>query len=132
MAIRWPPDRCGIVQGMASHFASVDDYIRSFPADVQVILEKVGTTIHGSVPGAGEKISYNIPAITVDGRSIVQFAGWKHHVSIYPTPAGDEDFEHALDPYRSERSTLKFPLGKPVPYDLVARIVTALAANTTK
>ena len=71
---------------MAGHFASIDDYIQSFPENVQIILEQVRATIHGALPEAEEKISYNIPAITVGGRSVVQFAGWKRHISVYPAP----------------------------------------------
>ncbi len=112
---------------MAGHFASIDDYIRSFPENVQIILQQVRTSIHDAVPGADEKISYNIPAITVGGRSVVQFAGWKQHISMYPAPDGDEALERAIAPYRSERATLKFPLTEPIPYDLVARVASRLA-----
>jgi uncharacterized protein YdhG (YjbR/CyaY superfamily) len=114
---------------MAEHFVSIDGYIQSFPDDVQVVLEKVRTVIHHALPGAGEKISYNMPTITVDGRSVVHFAGWKQHVSIYPAPDGDEEIERALAHYRSDRSTLKFPLREPIPYDLIARIAVLLASR---
>jgi uncharacterized protein YdhG (YjbR/CyaY superfamily) len=115
---------------MAGHFASIDDYIQSFPENVQIILERVRATIHGALPESEEKISYNIPAITVAGRSVVQFAGWKRHISVYPAPDGDETLDRALAPYRSDRATLKFPLSEPVPYDLVARVATRLAERS--
>jgi uncharacterized protein YdhG (YjbR/CyaY superfamily) len=116
---------------MAGHFASIDDYIQSFPKDVQVVLEQVRATIHTALPGAAEKISYNIPAITLDYRAVVQFAGWKQHISIYPAPDGGDDLERSIARYRSDRSTLKFPLREAIPYDLVARIATALAGRGT-
>ena len=86
-------------------------------------------TLHAAVPGAGETISYDIPALTLHGRSVVYFAGWKRHVSVYPVPDGDDDYEAALAPYRSGASTAKFPLTEPVPYQLVAQIATLLAAS---
>ncbi|HCT79211.1 MAG TPA: hypothetical protein DGT23_22160 [Micromonosporaceae bacterium] len=112
---------------MADKFSTVDEYIRSFPEDVQKVLEEMRRRIHKAVPGSGEKISYQIPTITLDGKYVVYFAGWKQHVSLYPVPAGDEAFEKKIAPYRAAKGTLKFPLGKPVPYDLVERVAKLLA-----
>lgn len=103
-------------------FGSVGEYIASFPADIRPVLEAVRDAILGAVPGAGEAISYGIAAITLDGAPLVYFAGWKRHVSLYPVPAGDADFERRLEPYRSAKSTLKFPLGQPLPADLIAEV----------
>jgi uncharacterized protein YdhG (YjbR/CyaY superfamily) len=103
-------------------FASVGDYIGSFPADVQTILEKVRRTILDAVPGAAETISYQIPAITLDGAPVLYFAGWKRHISLYPAPRGDAAFERQLGPYRSAKSTVKFPLPGPIPYDLIEQV----------
>ena len=103
-------------------FGTVGEYIGSFPADVQPILEQARRAILDAVPGAGETISYHMPTITHDGRLLLHFAGWKHHISLYPAPAGDEALERRLGPYRSARSTLKFPLSQPVPYDLIAQV----------
>ena len=72
-------------------------------------------------------ISYDMPTLTLHGRSVVHFAGWKGHVSVYPLPSGDAEFEAAVAPYRSGASTARFPLSEPVPYDLVARIAELLA-----
>ena len=104
------------------NFGSVEEYIGSFPADVQPILEQVRRAILDVVPGAGQTISYQIPTITLGGRPLLYFAGWKHHISVYPAPAGDEALERRLGPYRSAKSTLKFPLSKPVPYYLIAQV----------
>ena len=95
-------------------FGSVEEYIGSFPAGVQAILEQVRRAILDAVPGAGETISYQIPTITLGGRPLLYFAGWKRHISVYPAPAGDEALERRLGPYRSAKSTLKFPLSQPV------------------
>jgi uncharacterized protein YdhG (YjbR/CyaY superfamily) len=103
-------------------FGSVEEYIGSFPADVQPVLEQVRRAILDAVPGAGETISYQIPTITLSGRPLLYFAGWKHHISVYPAPGGDEALERRLAPYRSAKATLKFPLSQPVPYDLIAQV----------
>ena len=103
-------------------FASVEEYIGSFPAGVQAILEQVRRAILDAVPGAGETISYHIPTITLDGRLLLYFAGWKRHISLYPAPAGDESFERRIEPYRAEKSTVKFPLSRPIPYDLIEQV----------
>ncbi|MET0146243.1 MAG: DUF1801 domain-containing protein [Ilumatobacteraceae bacterium] len=107
-------------------FASVDDYIASFPPGGQEILQQVRRTMHAAVPGAGETISYNIPTLTVGGTSLVHFAGWKRHVSVYPVPEGDHDFEAAVAPYRSGASTAKFPLNGPIPFEIIGRLVALL------
>jgi uncharacterized protein YdhG (YjbR/CyaY superfamily) len=112
-------------------FASVDEYIGSFPPDVQLVLGKVRRAILAAVPAAGETISYHIPTITLGGKAMLHFAGWKHHISLYPAPAGDDAFEHRLGPYRSEKSTLKFPLSKPVPYDLIEQVARLAAARVS-
>jgi uncharacterized protein YdhG (YjbR/CyaY superfamily) len=108
---------------MTRQFATIDEYIGSFPEDVQVVLGKVRSTIRNAAPGAGERISYQIPAFTVGGRDLVYFAAWKHHISLYPVPVEDEAFEQELAPYRAAKSTVRFPLRKPVPYDLIERLV---------
>jgi uncharacterized protein YdhG (YjbR/CyaY superfamily) len=111
---------------VATTFATIDDYIMSFPPAVQDVLQQVRSTMHAAAPGAHEKISYNMPTLTLHGRSVVYFAGWKRHVSVYPIPDGDEDYESELAPYRSGASTAKFVLGKPIPFDLIARITQLL------
>jgi uncharacterized protein YdhG (YjbR/CyaY superfamily) len=109
-------------------FASVDEYIGSFPAEVREVLEEVRRTIHAVVPLAGEKISYQLPTITLDGKSLMYFSGWKEHVSIYPIPPLDAALTADLEPYRSGKGTLKFPLEHPIPYDLITRLTQAFVA----
>lgn len=115
---------------VATTFDTVDDYIASFPTATQRALQDVRRAMHSAVPGAGETISYDIPTLTLGGRSVVYFAGWKRHVSVYPVPEGDADYEAAVAPYRSGASTARFPLSEPVPYDLVAEIATLLASRS--
>lgn len=114
---------------MAQHFDTVDGYIASFPADVQAILQEIRRRCHAAVPESGEMISYGIPTITLGGKYVVYFAGWAHHVSVYPVPDGDDAFRESIAGYRTAKGTLKFPLGKPVPYDLIGQAAALLAAE---
>lgn len=114
---------------MADAPASVDAYLAEQPEATRAVLEQIRATIRRVVPEAGEKISYAIPAATLDGRAFVSFAGWKAHVSLYPVPEGDAEFDRAVAPYVSGRGTVKFPLGEPIPYDLIAQIVVRLAGR---
>jgi uncharacterized protein YdhG (YjbR/CyaY superfamily) len=112
---------------MAVQFATVEEYLGSFPGEVQDILREVRSTIHGAVPDAGERISYGIAAVTLDGRDLVYFAGWQKHISVYPVPTADAELTQQLAPYLANRGTLQFPLTKPVPYPLIGRVAAVLA-----
>jgi uncharacterized protein YdhG (YjbR/CyaY superfamily) len=109
-------------------FASVDEYIASFPPDVQQVLQEVRRTIREVVPDAGEKISYQIPTITLDGKALLYFSGWKEHIALYPIPPLDDALAADIEPYRSGKGTLKFPLAKPIPYNLITRLTQAFVA----
>ena len=108
---------------MTRQFATIDEYISACPQDVQNILEQVRRTTRNATPAAGETISYAMPTMTLNGRDLVSFAAWKHHIGLYPVPAADDAFEQELAPYRAAKGTGRFPLGKPIPYDLIERLV---------
>jgi uncharacterized protein YdhG (YjbR/CyaY superfamily) len=117
---------------MAQKFTDIDDYIATFPADVQQVLSEIRRTIHAAVPGSLEKISYDIPTMTRDGKRYVHFAGWAKHISLYPVPESDETeggqaLAAELEPYLAGKGTLKFPLNRPIPYELIGRVAAALA-----
>lgn len=114
---------------MAQHFESVEEYIASFPADVQEALQEIRRRCHAAVPDSGETISYGIPALTLGGKYVVYFAAWTHHISVYPVPDGDQAFRESIAPYRAAKGTLRFPLAKPVPYELIERAAALLAAE---
>jgi len=119
---------------MAAKFIDVDDYIATFPADVQSVLQQIRETIHAAVPGSQEKISYDIPTMTRDGKRYVHFAGWAKHISLYPVPETEETeagyaLAAELEPYLAGKGTLKFPLNKPIPYVLISRVAARLAAG---
>ena len=107
---------------MATRFESVDDYIASYPEETQTQLAEVRRTIQEAAPLAEEKISYGMATFTIDGRPLVYFAGWKNHIGLYPVPTGDAEFEAAIGPYRRAKDTVRFPMSRPVPLDLVAQI----------
>jgi len=108
---------------VTKQFATIDDYISLYPVDVQLILEEVRRTIRNVAPTAVETLSYQIPTFALDGRYLVHFAAWKNHIALYPTPTGDQAFEQEIAPYRAAKSTVRFPLRKPIPYDLIERLV---------
>lgn len=109
-------------------FATVDDYIASFPPEVQRTLEEVRAAIRAAVPDTEERISYGIPTFTLDGRYVVYFSGWKRHVSVYPIPdtSGDPAFERELKGYMAGKGTLKFALDEPMPIELIQRVARRL------
>jgi len=104
-------------------FASMDEYIGTFPKDVQNILEEVRRTIKAAAPKAEEKISYNMPTFTLNDKYLIYFAGWKHHISLYPVPVGSDTFNKEVSKYAAGKGTLQFPLDKPLPLKLITKIV---------
>ncbi|HLX56295.1 MAG TPA: DUF1801 domain-containing protein [Ktedonobacteraceae bacterium] len=111
---------------------TIDEYISTFPDDIQAILVKMRQSIQKAAPEATETMSYGMPTFDLNGKHLVFFAGWKHHISLYPIPAGDEAFQQELAHYKRARGTIQFPLDKPIPYDLVEKIVTFLIMETPK
>jgi len=101
---------------------SIDEYIAAFSPEVQAILERVRLTISNAAPGAQETISYRIPAFTLSG-ALVYFAAFKNHIGFYPPVKGDARLEKAISGYAGEKGNLRFPLDRPIPYSLIARIV---------
>lgn len=108
---------------MKDQFKTMDEYIRSFPTEVQSLLEQMRQTIHKAAPGAVETISYQMPAFKLNGINLVYFAGWKNHIGFYPLPSAAEAFQKELAPYKKAKGSVQFPLDKPVPFDLVEKMV---------
>jgi len=101
----------------------IDEYIAGFPENVQEKLEKIRKTIKKAAPGAEETISYKIPAFNLKGKYLIYFAAYKKHIALYPAPIGIEEFKEEIAPYESGKGTLQFPLDKPIPFDLIRKIV---------
>ncbi len=102
---------------------NVDEYIGTFPPETQEILEKIRATIRRSAPEAEEKISYAMPAYALQGRPLVYFAAFKKHVGLYATPTGHAEFAEELAGYKQGKGSVQFPIDRPMPLDLIARIV---------
>ena len=100
----------------------IDSYISKFPADVQVILEKVRQTIRHAAPEANETISYMMPAFKQHG-ILVYFAAWEKHIGLYPPISGNKTLEKAVARYAGPKGNLQFPLDEPIRFDLIERIV---------
>ena len=117
---------------MAGNDGTIDEYISTFPPEVQDVLSDIRMRLHAAVPGMTEAMSYGIPTLKLDGRNLVHFAGWKKHVSLYPAPEADEPLEAEMAPYLAGRGTLKFPLDQPIPEGLLERIIVALLATRSR
>ena len=101
---------------------SIDAYISEFPPEKQAVLEQIRQTIRAAAPDAEEAISYRMPTFKQNG-ILVHFAAFKTHIGLYPPIRGDAGLEKAISPYAGEKGNLRFPLDRPIPYDLIGRIV---------
>jgi uncharacterized protein YdhG (YjbR/CyaY superfamily) len=103
-------------------FNSIDEYIASFPDEIQVKLKDLRDVIKATAPDAKEKISYQMPTFDLEG-NLVHFAAHANHIGFYPTPSGIEKFKKELSVYEGAKGSVQFPLNKPIPFDLVREIV---------
>ena len=102
---------------------SIDEYIMAFPKDVQDLLRQVRAIIQEKAPGAIESMNYGMPAYKTNGRPLVYFAGYKNHIGFYATPTGHEQFAEELSKYKQGKGSVQFPIDKPIPFELIGRIV---------
>jgi uncharacterized protein YdhG (YjbR/CyaY superfamily) len=100
---------------------TVDEYIQRYPATVRPVLQKIRKTIKKTAPAAKEVISYNIPGYMYHG-VLIYFAAFKNHISVYPAPRDSAAFKKELSVYKGGKGTVQFPIGEPVPFDLITRI----------
>jgi uncharacterized protein YdhG (YjbR/CyaY superfamily) len=100
---------------------TIEEYISAFSPEVQAILRQIRKTVRSAAPGAQEVISYQMPAFKVNG-ILLYFAAFQKHIGLFPPVKGDARLERAVAPYAGEKGNLRFPLDRPVPYDLIARI----------
>jgi uncharacterized protein YdhG (YjbR/CyaY superfamily) len=102
---------------------SVDDYIKSYPKEVQLLLDKVRAVIIERAPEAVESISYGMPAYKINGKPLVYFAGFKNHIGFYATPTGHSQFAKELSKYKHGKGSVRFPFDEPLPLKLISKIV---------
>lgn len=110
------------MEGNKITYESIDDYISQFPHEVQAILETLRKVIKESAPDAKEKISYQMPTFVLNG-NLVHFAAYKNHIGFYPAPSGINAFKHELSKYKGAKGSIQFPIDKPLPYELIRKIV---------
>jgi uncharacterized protein YdhG (YjbR/CyaY superfamily) len=114
-----------------ARIGSIDEYIASFPAEVQGILQALRATIRAAAPEAEEKISYHMPSFALNG-SLVHFAAWKKHIGLYGDFSAMQALQGEIAPYANEKGILKFPIDKPLPLKLIGEIVTCKVAEHLK
>lgn len=102
-------------------FKNIDAYIATFPTATQEILQQIRQTIQEAAPMAVEKISYAMPTFFLNG-NLIHFAAYKNHIGLYPAPQGIEAFKEELSAYKGAKGSVQFPINKPMPLALIARI----------
>jgi uncharacterized protein YdhG (YjbR/CyaY superfamily) len=102
--------------------ANIDEYISGFPSDIQENLNKIRQVIKELAPAAQETISYGMPTFKLHG-NLVHFAAFKEHIGFFPTPSGINAFKNELLLYDTSKGTIRFPLDKPIPFELIKKIV---------
>jgi uncharacterized protein YdhG (YjbR/CyaY superfamily) len=112
-------------------YSSIDEYIGSFPSDLQKKLIEIRRIIKKNAPDATERISYRMPTFYLNG-NLVHFAGYSKHIGFYPTPNGIEAFKGEFKDYKYSKGAVQFPLDEPLPVDLIKRIVRFRVAENTK
>jgi uncharacterized protein YdhG (YjbR/CyaY superfamily) len=101
---------------------TIDEYIASYPKNIQNILEELRQVIRDTAPDAKEVISYQMPAFKQNG-ILVWFAAFKNHIGFFPKASAIEVFKNKLAPYQISKGTIRFPLNDPLPFDLIKEIV---------
>jgi len=111
--------------------SSIDEYIIKFPPEIQEKLEMLRKVIKEAAPEAEEKISYQMPTFVLYG-NLVHFAAFKNHIGFYPTPSGINAFQQELSEYKGAKGSIQFPLDKPLPYELISKIVKCRVLENIK
>ncbi len=110
---------------------TIDEYIATFPIDIQKKLKEMREVIRETAPEATEKISYQMPTFFLKG-NLVHFAAFKNHIGFYPVPTGIEKFKKELSAYKTTKGAVQFPLDKPLPLDLIRKIVKFRVAENIR
>jgi len=110
------------VNSTRTNFKTIDEYISTFPKDIQKILEQVRQTIKKAAPDANEAINYQIPTFKLNG-NLVHFAAFKNHIGFYPGSKAIEIFQKDLKSYKSSKGAVQFPIDRPMPLSIIKKIV---------
>ena len=117
---------------MNTKVTSVDDYILSFPSEIQQRLTQIRALIKERAPDAVESISYGMPAYKTHGKPLVYFAAFAQHIGLYATPSGHSAFSSELSKYKQGKGSVQFPLDEPLPRELIERIVVFRVEENTR
>jgi len=98
-------------------------YMSQFTGSTRQRLDEMRDTIRKVAPNAVESIGYGMPAYKLDGKPLVYFAAFPHHIGFYATPNGHEAFKKEFAPYKQGKGSVQFPHDQPLPLDLVRRVV---------
>jgi uncharacterized protein YdhG (YjbR/CyaY superfamily) len=120
------------MEGNQVRYSSIDEYIAAFPEETQKLLEELRSAIKTSAPEVEEKITYQMPTFDLNGRHLVFFSAYKHHIGLYPIPAGNDAFQKEISQYKSAKSALNFPIDKPLPLKLIIKLVKLRVAENRK
>lgn len=113
-------------------YKDINSYIEDYPVAIQEILQKFRSVIHSVAPQASEAISYGIPTFKLNGKNLVHFGGFKNHVSFFPTGSGVEAFKKDLGKFDVSKGTVRFPLDKELPWDLISEITKFRVKDLSK
>lgn len=113
-------------------FETIEQYLSTFPPEVQQILEKIRTMVKDSEPSATERISYNIPGFFLNGKYFVYMSGYKNHVSLYPIPTGDDEFQKSIEKYKKGKGTLQFQLKEAIPWPVIKTVIEQSAIDNRR
>ena len=126
----------GTIQGapcgggvMTAKVKTIDGYIATLAPEAQAVAEGVRKAILEAAPDSVETVRYGMPTFQVGGASVLYFAVWKNHVGLYPMYRGTPEFEAEVGPFRAHKDTVQFPLDKPIPHDLISRMVHSQVAR---
>ena len=104
------------------HIKTIDEYIAACPVSIRKSLEKLRQTILNAAPGAEEGISYQMPVFKQNG-NLVYFGVFKNHIGFFPTSSGINAFKKELSGYKLSKGTVQFPFERPIPFELVKKIL---------
>jgi uncharacterized protein YdhG (YjbR/CyaY superfamily) len=120
-----------IMERNKTTYKTIDEYISQFPPAIREKLRTIRKVIKEAAPEAEEKISYQMPTFALHG-NLVYFAAFKDHIGFYPLPGGIDEFKRELSEYAVGKGSIRFPLDKPLPIELIARIVKFRVAENIK
>lgn len=105
------------------NYKNIDEYIKTFPNDVQNKLNQIRNLVKKLAPTAIEAISYGMPTFKLNGKNLVHFAGYKSHIGFYPTPSALTNFEKELKAFKTSKGTAQFKLDEELPIKLIEKMV---------